>query len=292
MYTISSLDFCAIAGLSPYDSPISLFLKKQGKIPREREETFQMKLGKKMEKLHRELLQERGIVAVTGEFNLRKHPKNEAFIAVPDGFCNYKDGMRVLENKTCLHGVIYEKFFETQLRWEMFVCQCDGLLTVLTPNDLYVMEYNRDPEWEREAERMATQFLDLLEKNELPSIENYHPATLEALKKVERPLEEAVELSCVYEHMFKKIEDLNEEIKRNEEAIELLKSQLLASIGEYKEARCGSYKMKVIKYDRKPSITISEVNDVIIETLDNLGTKYKLNEGGSVSRIDIRNINK
>lgn len=183
MYTISSLDFCAIAGLSPYDSPISLFLKKQGKISREREETFQMKLGKKMEKLHRELLHEKGIVAISGDFNIRKHPQNEAFIAVPDGFCNYHDGVRVIENKTCLHGIIPQQFFETQLRWEMFVCQMNGILTVLTPNDLFVCEYERDKEWEANAEKLATEFLQLLEKNELPSIDNYHPATYGSLIK-------------------------------------------------------------------------------------------------------------
>lgn len=291
-YTISSLDFAAICGLSPYDSPVSLFLKKQGKIPKEVNETFHMKLGKKMEKIHRELLTERGIVSVSGDFNLRKKPGKESFIAVPDGFCNYESETMVIENKTCLHGYINEPFFETQLRWEMYVCEMNGVLTVLTPNDIYITTYYRDEEWEREAESLAQQFIEMLENDIMPDVSNYHKATFEALKQIKREKEEPIIIGSEYEPIFKKIEECEKEIKRNEEAIEMLKSQLLAMMGDHKEGTCGSYNIKMISYEKKPSITVSEVNDEVIKSLNELKVKYKLNEKSIVNRLTIKNLTK
>lgn len=291
-HTISSLDFCAIAGVSPYDSPLSLFLKKTGKVPKEREETFQMKLGKKMERLHRELLQERGIVVISGDFNLRKHPHYEAFISVPDGFCHYNDGVRVVENKTCLRGKPDEIFFETQLRWEMMVCQCNGLLTILTPDELIVREYDRSEQWEAEAIELANNFLQLLERSEPPSIDNYHPATYQALRLVERIKEEPIVFDSDVEEFFKKIDELTEALKANERMIELLKSHLLARLGEHKEARCNNYKLRVIDYMSKPSITITSVNDDVLKLLNQANVKYKLNEAKRVVRVDILKIEK
>lgn len=289
MYTISSLDYTAIVGISPYDSPISLFLKKLGKIPKENPETFQMKLGKKMEKLHRELLQERGIVVVSGDFNLKKHPEYPEFISVPDGFCHYNDGLRVVENKTCLHKIYNLNFFETQLRWEMLVCQCNGILSILTPDELIIKEIDRDLEWEKQAIEIAKWFLNLLEKQEMPSMDNYHPATLEALKKLERPYDR-VELNEENLKIFDKIEKIEEHIKELEQEKDFLKSKLLLQMGEHKEGICGNYKLKVIDYISKPSITISEFDNNVVEMLNKSNAKFKINESKKVIRIDIRKL--
>ncbi|MEM4203193.1 MAG: YqaJ viral recombinase family protein [Candidatus Methanomethylicaceae archaeon] len=292
MHTISSLDFCAIAGVSPYDNAVTLYLKKQGKVPKEVHESFHMKLGKKLEKIQRELLHERNIIVVSGDFNLRKHRHHEEFIAVPDGFCNYKDGIRVVENKTCLHGYINMEFFETQLRWEMYVCEMNGLLTILTPNDLYVYEYERSPEWEAKAEALALSFLESLNKNEIPSADKYHPEMFQTLKKVVRTNEDVIELPSHFSEIFNKITEYNEQIKRYEEAVEFLKSQLLIELKDHKEGICDNYRIKVIDYQSKPSITISEVNDDVISLLNQNLIKYKLNESKRIVRIDIRNNNK
>jgi len=285
-YTISSTDICAIMGVSPYDSPVSLFLKKTGKLPAKREETFQMKLGKKLEATMRDLLIERGLVVISGNYDLRRRPERPEFIAVPDGFVNYSDGMRVVEQKAILHYVSHYEFYETQLRWQMMVCECNGLLITLTPNELTVKEIDRDIDKENKMVEVADWFLKLLKNNEMPSVENYHPATLDALKRMKR-INEAISLDDAYENILNDIERKKEEIKKLEEAIEFLNSQILFAMKDATEAECGCYKIKVNKYVKKPSITISEFDDTIVKVLDEKNCKYKLNDASEVARLTI-----
>ena len=174
MYTISALDYCAIVGISPFDNPLSLFLKKTGKISENKEETYLTKLGKRMKKVHREFLQDEGIFIIFDNPNIRIKKQYPQLISSPDDYANYNGEKVIVEYKTCLHGVINEKFYETQLRWNMFICELNGLLSILTNNQIYNIYYIRDEKWEREALKNALAFLNLLERNEAPNIEVYN----------------------------------------------------------------------------------------------------------------------
>ncbi len=286
-YFVSSTDIAAIMGLSPYDSPVSLFLRKKGKIVPKKDESFQMKLGKKLEATMRDLLVEQeGIVVVSGNFDLRRHPERPEFIAVPDGFTNYKGEVCVVEQKAILHYVSHLDFYEVQLRWQMMVCQCNGLLVMLTPNELMVKKFERDISFEKKMIEAADWFLDLLNRDQLPSVDNYHPSTLDALKKMNRR-EESVVLADEYNELIKLIDEKKEKIKSLEEEIEVLQSKILCAMNDAIEARCGDYKIKVNKYTKKQSITINDFDDKVLELLKENNCSFKINEPCEIARLII-----
>lgn len=292
MFRISSLDYCALVGVSPYDTPVSLFLKKLHKTEEQREENFLMKLGKKFEQIHKELIKEYyNLDVVLNGYNIIEHPKYPQFIAVPDGFITENGKEYVIECKTCFHGYINYNFFETQLRWEMLVRQCDGLLSIVTPNDLFLEKYYRNEEWEKEAIEIAMHFIHLLEKGQLPEIDKFHKRTYEAIKNMKREPETFVELPKKYESIIKEIVELSKQKKELEEQIYLLKSQVMANM-ESEYGVCGDYKLRIVSYDRKPSITISDTGNKtlaeISELLKNVGVKFKINDKNlKVTRLNI-----
>ncbi len=99
---VSSLDMCALMGVSKYDTPISIFLKKKGKYKKNIDDNmFPIKMGRKLEPILLDLTHEYLQTAITSNnFNRRKHPEEPRFISVPDGFTIYKGEPAVIEMKS------------------------------------------------------------------------------------------------------------------------------------------------------------------------------------------------
>ena len=290
MYRIGSLDITAIMGVSPYDTPISLYLKKKGKIPKKIEETFQTKVGKKIEPLLREMAFEIYGISIKGnDFNMRACEDEPRFISVPDGFTLQNGEPIVCELKTRGYDNQKLDFYELQTRWHMMVCKQNGLLVIMTGlHSLDIFELQRDLEIEGEMRQRAYYFLDCLENDRLPEEQFFSPITLEALKKV-KPEKETIELPPEKEDMFKVYFELSAKLKELEKQVDEAKQAIILSMFNYKKAVCGNYEAVITQVSRKPQLSVPVDYK---EQLEKMNIEFKESAGSEYNQFRIREIKK
>jgi len=259
---IGSLDMCALMGVSRYDTPISIFLKKKNKYKKNVDDSmFPIKMGRKLEPILLDLTHEYLQTAITSNnFNCRKHPEEPRFISVPDGFTIYKGEPAVIEMKSRASKNDKMDFYEIQTRWHMFVCQYEvGLLGILTGlRSFEIYEFRRDLEIEEEMKKRAYQFLEALEKNEIPEISAFPEIDLEALKHSK------VELSSeVYEFeendksLFEQYFNLKAEADKIEAEMGRIQAELLKKMYGHNEGRVDKFVLTRKEYPAKPKIEVS-----------------------------------
>jgi len=259
---IGSLDMCALMGVSRYDTPISIFLKKKNKYKKNLDDSmFPIKMGRKLEPILLDLTQEYlKINIVSNGFNKRSHPEEPRFISVPDGFGVYKGEPAVIEMKSRATKNDKMDFYEIQTRWHMFVCQYEvGLLGILTGlRSFEIFEFKRNLDIEEEMKKRAYQFLEALEKNEIPDISDYPEIDLEALKHSK------VELSSeVYEFdendksLFEQYFNLKADADKIEAEMGKIQAELMKKMYGFNEGRVDNFILTRKEYPAKPKIEVS-----------------------------------
>jgi hypothetical protein len=259
---VSSLDMCALMGVSKYDTPISIFLKKKNKYKKNVDDSmFPIKMGRKLEPILLDLTHEYLQTTITSnKFNWRSHPAEPRFISVPDGFALYKGEPAVVEMKSRASKNDKMDFYEIQTRWHMFVCQYEvGLLGILTGlRSFEIFEFRRNPDIEEEMKKRAYQFLEALEKNEIPELSDYPEIDLEALKKSK------VEISSeVYEFgendksLFEQYFNLKAEADKYKVEMDKIEAELLKRMYGFNEGRVDNFILTRKEYPAKPKIEVS-----------------------------------
>ncbi len=149
----------------------------------------------------------------------------------------------------------------------MFVCQYEiGLFGILTGlRSFEIFEFRRDPEIEEEMKKRAYQFLEALEKNEIPELSDYPEIDLEALKHSK------VELSSeVYEFgendksLFEQYFNLKAEADNIEAEMGKIQAELLKQMYGHNEGRVDKFVLTRKEYPAKPKIEVSlEFEDLL-----------------------------
>jgi len=249
-------------GVSRYDTPISIFLKKKNKYKKNVDDSiFPIKMGRKLEPILLDLTHEYLQTTITSnKFNWRIHPQEPRFISVPDGFALYKGEPAVVEMKSRAGKNDKMDFYEIQTRWHMFVCQYEvGLLGILTGlRSFEIFEFKRNLDIEEEMKKRAYQFLEALEKNEIPEISDYPEIDLEALKKSKVEISsETYEFEESDKSLFEQYFNLKADADKIEAEMGRIQAELLKKMYGHNEGRIENYILIRKEYPAKPKIEVS-----------------------------------
>jgi len=259
---VSSLDMCALMGVSKYDTPISIFLKKKKKYKKNVDDNmFPIKMGRKLEPILLDLTHEYLQTTITSnKFNWRSHPQEPRFISVPDGFALYKGEPAVVEMKSRAGKNDKMDFYEIQTRWHMFVCQYEiGLLGILTGlRSFEIFEFKRNLDIEEEMKKRAYRFLEALEKNEIPELSDYPEIDLEALKKSKVEISsETYEFDENDKSLFEQYFNLKADADKIEAEMGKIQAELMKKMYGHNEGRVGNFILTRKEYPAKPKIEVS-----------------------------------
>lgn len=145
--TIGSSEIAAICGMSDYDTPLSIWAEKTGKVP-PREETEPMMLGKMLEPVVGKVFQRRTKLEVEPANVLIGHDSLDFISASPDFWVKTPYGTKILEAKftTSRNRSIWDdgipETYLMQLVWQLCICGIDyGYVAGLVGGDADSFHY-------------------------------------------------------------------------------------------------------------------------------------------------------
>lgn len=258
-YTVGGSDVAAIFGVSPWTTPLELWLIKKGRIkPPEKSNANQLQMGHLLEPIAAYWYEQKSGNAVTEDTNLYQHADHPYALANFDRrFTRASDGEPgILECKSCTYHKAGDwaedaipLYYELQLRFYLAVADVDiGAFSAVwgnnPDNDLAMPEIVRDRAKEDMIFERLEEWIWSLENDKPPTMQDVKPKlALESLARIYGSSQKnlpAVEFSSKYEKALRKIAMLqgdlttrNAEIKKLEKEIEAHSVRIAEAMKEH-----------------------------------------------------------
>ena len=258
-YTVGGSDVAAIFGVSPWTTPLELWLVKKGRIkPPKKSNTNQLQMGHLLEPIAAYWYEQKSGNAVTEDTNLYQHADHPYALANFDRrFTRASDGEPgILECKSCTYHKAGDwaedaipLYYELQLRFYLAVADVDiGAFSAVwgnnPDNDLAMPEIVRDKAKEDMIFEKLEEWNWSLENDKPPTMQDVKPKlALESLARIYGSSQKSlptVEFSGKYEKSLRKIAMLqgelttrNAEIKKIEKEIEAHSVRIAEAMKEH-----------------------------------------------------------
>lgn len=258
-YTVGGSDVAAIFGISPWTTPLELWLIKKGRIkPPEKSNANQLQMGHLLEPIAAYWYEQKSGNAVTEDTNLYQHADHPYALANFDRrFTRASDGEPgILECKSCTYHKAGDwaedaipLYYELQLRFYLAVADVDiGAFSAVwgnnPDNDLAMPEIVRDRAKEDMIFERLEEWIWSLENDKPPTMQDVKPKlALESLARIYGSSQKnlpTVEFSGKYEKSLRKIAMLqgelttrNAEIKKLEKEIEAHSVRIAEAMKEH-----------------------------------------------------------
>ncbi len=258
-YTVGGSDVAAIFGVSPWTTPLELWLIKKGRIkPPEKSNANQLQMGHLLEPIAAYWYEQKSGNAVTEDTNLYQHADHPYALANFDRrFTRSSDGEPgILECKSCTYHKAGDwaedaipLYYELQLRFYLAVADVNiGAFSAVwgnnPDNDLAMPEIVRDRAKEDIIFERLEEWIWSLENDKPPTMQDVKPKlALESLARIYGSSQKSlptVEFSCKYEKPLRKIAMLqgeltarNAEIKKLEKEIEAHSVRIAEAMKEH-----------------------------------------------------------
>lgn len=258
-YTVGGSDVAAIFGVSPWTTPLELWLIKKGRIkPPEKSNANQLQMGHLLEPIAAYWYEKKSGNAVTEDTNLYQHADHPYALANFDRrFTRASDGEPgILECKSCTYHKAGDwaedaipLYYELQLRFYLAVADVDiGAFSAVwgnnPDNDLAMPEIVRDRAKEDMIFERLEEWIWSLENDKPPTMQDVKPKlALESLARIYGSSQKnlpTVEFSGKYEKSLRKIAMLqgelstrNAEIKKLEKEIEAHSVRIAEAMKEH-----------------------------------------------------------
>ena len=258
-YTVGGSDVAAIFGVSPWTTPLELWLIKKGRIkPPEKSNANQLQMGHLLEPIAAYWYEQKSGNAVTEDTNLYQHADHPYALANFDRrFTRASDGEPgILECKSCTYHKAADwaddaipLYYELQLRFYLAVADVDiGAFSAVwgnnPDNDLAMPEIVRDRAKEDIIFERLEEWIWSLEHDKPPTMQDVKPKlALESLARIYGSSQKnlpTVEFSGRYEKSLRKIAMLqgeltarNAEIKKLEKEIEAHSVRIAEAMKEH-----------------------------------------------------------
>ena len=258
-YTVGGSDVAAIFGVSPWTTPLELWLIKKGRIkPPEKSNANQLQMGHLLEPIAAYWYEQKSANAVTEDTNLYQHADHPYALANFDRrFTRASDGEPgILECKSCTYHKAGDwaedaipLYYELQLRFYLAVADVDiGAFSAVwgnnPDNDLAMPEIVRDRAKEDMIFERLEEWIWSLENDKPPTMQDVKPKlALESLARIYGSSQKnlpTVEFSGKYEKSLRKIAMLqgelstrNAEIKKLEKEIEAHSVRIAEAMKEH-----------------------------------------------------------
>ncbi len=258
-YTVGGSDVAAIFGVSPWTTPLELWLIKKGRIkPPEKSNANQLQMGHLLEPIAAYWYEQKSGNAVTEDTNLYQHADHPYALANFDRrFTRATDGEPgILECKSCTYHKAGDwaedaipLYYELQLRFYLAVADVDiGAFSAVwgnnPDNDLAMPEIVRDRAKEDMIFERLEEWIWSLENDKPPTMQDVKPKlALESLARIYGSSQKnlpTVEFSSKYEKALRKIAMLqgeltarNAEIKKLEKEIEAHSVRIAEAMKEH-----------------------------------------------------------
>ena len=246
LYTVGGSDVATIFGLSPWMTPLELWMIKKGRMKAPLKTNLeQMEMGHLLEPIAAYWFEKKTGNKVFDDTNLYQHTDHPYALANLDRrYIRKADGESgILECKSCTYHKAgdwaddtYPIYYELQLRYYMsFEATKHGAFSCIWGNnpatDLAIPELIRDPVKEDMIFERLDEWIWSLENDKPPTMEDVKPKlALESLARIygaSKPLLPTIEFPAKFERPLRqiaalqeKITDCNAEIKNYEKEIE------------------------------------------------------------------------
>lgn len=246
-YTVGGSDVAAIFGVSPWTTPLELWLIKKGRIkPPEKSNADQLQMGHLLEPIAAYWYGQKSGNAVTEDTNLYQHADHPYALANFDRrFIRASDGEPgILECKSCTYHKAGDwaedaipLYYELQLRFYLAVADVDiGAFSAVwgnnPDNDLAMPEIVRDRAKEDMIFERLEEWIWSLENDKPPTMQDVKPKlALESLARIYGSSQKGlptVEFSGRYEKPLRKIARLQEELSTRNAEIKKLEKEIEA----------------------------------------------------------------
>lgn len=258
-YTVGGSDVAAIFGVSPWTTPLELWLIKKGRIkPPEKSNADQLQMGHLLEPIAAYWYEQKSGNTVTEDTNLYQHADYPYALANFDRrFTRTSDGKPgILECKSCTYHKAGDwaddaipLYYELQLRFYLAVADVEiGAFSAVwgnnPDNDLAMPEIVRDRAKEDMIFERLEEWIWSLENDKPPTMQDVKPKlALESLARIYGSSQKGlptVEFSGRYEKPLRKIARLqgelttrNAEIKKLEKEIEAHSVRIAEAMKEH-----------------------------------------------------------
>ncbi len=258
-FTVGGSDVAAIFGVSPWTTPLELWLIKKGRIkPPEKSNANQLQMGHLLEPIAAYWYEQKSGNAITEDTNLYQHADHPYALANFDRrFTRASDGEPgILECKSCTYHKAADwaedaipLYYELQLRFYLAVADVDiGAFSAVwgnnPDNDLAMPEIVRDRAKEDIIFERLEEWIWSLENDKPPTMQDVKPKlALESLARIYGSSQKnlpTVEFSNKYEKALRKIAMLqgelaarNAEIKKLEKEIEAHSVRIAEAMKEH-----------------------------------------------------------
>ena len=185
---IGASEIAAVCGLSPWASPLSVYLHKTGALPDDLPPTEAMSLGVDLEHFVADQFTKRSGLHVVGAQTWCEHPELSWARCTVDGFVaesptsTRAHALGIFESKTTGSLHTYEPVpdhVELQVQWQMFVCELEhAWLCVLGGGHrlgIVVVELHRDDAAIEAMVRAGAAMWERIELQQPPPIEAFYP---------------------------------------------------------------------------------------------------------------------
>lgn len=246
-YTVGGSDVAAIFGVSPWTTPLELWLIKKGRIkPPQKGNANQLQMGHLLEPIAAYWYEQKSGNAVTEDTNLYQHADHPYALANFDRrFTRASDGKQgILECKSCTYHKAGDwaedaipLYYELQLRYYLAVADVDiGAFSAVwgnnPDNDLAMPEIIRDRAKEDMIFEGLEEWIWSLENDRPPTMQDVKPKlALESLARIYGSSQKnlpTVEFSGKYEKPLRKIARLQEELATRNAEIKKLEKEIEA----------------------------------------------------------------
>lgn len=246
-YTIGGSDVAAVFGVSPWMTPLELWMIKKGKIqPKEKENTSQLQMGHLLEPIAAYWYQEKTGNLVENDTNLYQHADFPYALANFDRrYTRVSDGKPgILECKSCTFHKAADwaddaipLYYELQLRFYLAVADVEhGAFSCIWGNnpehDLAMPEIERDRNKEGMIFERLEEWIWSLEHDKPPAMSEVQPKlALESLARIygnSQPGLPTIEFPAKLEHPLRRIADLQAQIAEHQAAIKTMEKEVEA----------------------------------------------------------------
>lgn len=311
-YTVGGSDVAAIFGVSPWTTPLELWLIKKGRIkPPEKSNANQLQMGHLLEPIAAYWYEQKSGNAVTEDTNLYQHADHPYALANFDRrFTRASDGEPgILECKSCTYHKAGDwaedaipLYYELQLRFYLAVADVDiGAFSAVwgnnPDNDLAMPEIVRDRAKEDMIFERLEEWIWSLENDKPPTMQDVKPKlALESLARIYGSSQKnlpTVEFSGKYEKSLRKIAILqgelttrNAEIKKLEKEIEAHSVRIAEAMKEHEHGILTTTSDKLLidfvtRKTRRPDSKAlkekySSVYDEVLKTSESRKVKVRI----------------
>ncbi len=268
-------EIAAVAGLSQYQTPYEVFLRKTGQLP-EFGGNDSTRLGTKLEPIIvSEFTEETGIKAKQYPCPMLRHPRHSFLYATPDALLETDEvleckatGWRIAKDQYGDDGtddIPTEHLCQAQLQLEVTGLDVAHLACLVDGRHLRLFVVRKNVELIDRLIYAAAELWSRIQKNDPPAPDWGHESTLGVIKTLYGSIDDGkiVTLSAEARDAWSRYEDLGKEEKAAKEQREKEKARVLAEIGDAAAGDLGDG--RVVRRKEIPATTISYERKAFID---------------------------